>query len=185
MPSLSSVKGPPQQGFVAVNPEGSWTCLSHQAPAGSIDCLTNPHRDRPTGPCGLEHQPQLARVHGAGPTQTSQLTVRHLFVCQALSAVVENGHSVCGGRGGAADGCSSAHHLRPWWTGPWDLSQICRSPWDDSGDPGLTPHLQRGAHRPVRRSQGREDRDCGRTWVIPGEVGVTGKEAQVPETQGH
>ena len=39
------------------------------------------------------------------------------------------------------DGCSSAHHLRPWWTGPQDPSQIFRSPGMIEGDPGLAPHL--------------------------------------------
>ena len=34
-------------------------------------------------------------------------------------------------------GCSSAYHLRPWWTGPRDPSQICRAPGMIQGDPGL------------------------------------------------
>ena len=85
MPSLSSVKGPPQQGLVTVNPEGSWTCLSHQAPAGSTDrLLDQPTETGPQAPVVLNTNPQPVGAHGAGPPQTSQLTVRHLL-CARLS----------------------------------------------------------------------------------------------------
>ena len=121
---------------------------------------------------------QLAQAPGAGPHQTTQLTVRHLL-CTRLCAPYRGEQGTQSAEGGGW--LSDAGCLRLPWTGPQgpliEATWNCRAPGNASVGTKDEEHVhQRDAYTPVEKRPWEEDRGSKRTQGFPGEVGPREKQ---------